>query len=170
MSCCLIPRCVLSKITDLDPDSLLKNGITFLLMDFDNTIVPYSTDTPSKEFLCWLQTIQLAGISVCVVSNSRKPRVQIFCKTYGIPCITRAKKPFAKGILEAKRTFQIDFSKAALVGDQIFTDVLGANRNEILSILVKPIQFTNIWLRIRYWIEQPFIAIGRRRQTFELSQ
>jgi HAD superfamily phosphatase (TIGR01668 family) len=103
-------------------------------------------------------------ITVCVVSNSRKPRVQVFCKKYGMPCITHARKPFSKGIKECLAKFQIPASQAALVGDQIFTDTLGANSAGVQSILVKAIDNHNFWLKARHVLEKPFIFAARKRR------
>lgn len=161
MSFSLLPDLIFPALTDLTPQLLQQRGITYLMMDFDNTIVPYSANAPTEQVLQWLKAMQASSIGLCIVSNSHKPRVQEFCSRYRLSCVTHAKKPFSKGLLEAKWRYQIDFSHAALVGDQIFTDVLGANCAGLTSILVKPIHLSNIWLRLRNWAEQPFILLGK---------
>jgi len=163
----LFPNHRFSAITDLHPEFFEKQGIRFLMMDFDNTIVPYGIDEPTDEFCRWLESVKSAGIGLCVVSNSKKPRVKIFCAHHDIPCITHAKKPFQKGLCEAIRTFAINRAECALVGDQIFTDVLGGNSAGLSTILIRPIAFTNVWLRLRYWAEQPFILLGKLVNGYE---
>lgn len=163
MSFSLIPRIVTDKLTDITPQMLQSLGVTFLMLDFDNTVVPYSTETPLYEVGQWLETMKNSPIGICVVSNSKKSRVPEFCEARGIPCVTHATKPFAKGIRECCDRFGLDVQKTALVGDQIYTDVLGANCAGAVSILVKPIHLHNIWLTMRHWLELPFIAIGKRR-------
>ena len=111
--------------------------------------------------------MQKSGVRLCVVSNSKKPRVQVFCKAYSLDCITRAKKPFQRGIRAAKEKYGIAPDHMALVGDQIYTDVLGANCGGITSILVRAIHNHNFWLRLRHVAELPFIAIGKRRIQHE---
>ena len=137
------------------------------MLDFDNTIVPYTTDVPTAEMTAWLNRMKQADITVCIVSNSRKDRVPRFCQEHGLDCITHAKKPFQRGIRAAKEKYGIAPEHMALVGDQIYTDVLGANCGGITSILVRAIHNHNFWLRLRHVAELPFIAIGKRRIQHE---
>ena len=165
MSFSLIPKMLCPALTDLTVERLHRAGVTFLMLDFDNTIVPYTNDVPTPEMEAWLQAMQASDIGLCVVSNSHKTRVVKFCEARGIPCITHSKKPFTKGIFQCRDKFSLDLSHAALVGDQIYTDVLGANRAGAVSILVRPIHLHNIWLRLRHVAELPFIFIGKRSAT-----
>lgn len=165
----LIPDMILPALTDLTPQMLRARGIGLLLMDFDNTIVPYTTDAPTERMQRWLRDMQESGIRLCVVSNSKKPRVQVFCREYGLDCITHAKKPFQRGILAAKEKYGVPPAQTALVGDQIYTDVLGANCGGLTSILVRAIHNHNFWLKLRHAAELPFIAIGKRRIHHEKS-
>lgn len=165
MSFSLIPKMLCPALTDLTVERLHRAGVTFLMLDFDNTIVPYTNDVPAPEMEAWLQAMQASDIGLCVVSNSHKTRVVKFCEARGIPCITHSKKPFSKGIFRCRDQFSLDLSHAALVGDQIYTDVLGANCAGAVSILVRPIHLHNIWLRLRHVAELPFIFIGKRSAT-----
>lgn len=162
MSFPLIPNLMIDKLTELTPQMLLECGITFLMLDFDNTIVPYTTNDPTEEMERWLRMMQDSEVGICVVSNSKRDRVVKFCKARNIPCITHSKKPFSKGIYQCRDQFDLDLRYAALAGDQIYTDVLGANCAGAKSILVKPIHLHNIWLRLRHVAELPFIVIGKR--------
>ena len=105
-----------------------------------------------------------SGIELCIVSNSRKRRVPEFCEKYGLSCVTRSKKPFSKGILECMRRFDRKPGECALVGDQIYTDVLGANCAGVYSVLTKAIHNHNIWLKLRHVAELPFIYVARKRR------
>ena len=160
----LLPKIIVPALTDVSPEWLRSRGIKLLMLDFDNTIVPYTTSTPTVEMERWLQTMTQSEIRLCVVSNSHKDRVKIFCAGYGIPCITHARKPFAKGILECLEKFNAHPSDCALVGDQIFTDTLGANVTGVTSILVKAIDNHNIWLKLRHVAEMPFILMAGKRR------
>ena len=162
MSLPFIPTIIVDQLTEVTPQMLQQRGIRFLMLDFDNTIVPYTTDTPTEAMEQWLQMMLASDIGICVVSNSKRDRVVKFCKARGIPCITHSRKPFPKGILQCRDQFALDLSQAALAGDQIYTDVLGANCAGAASILVTPIHLHNIWLRLRHVAELPFIAIGKR--------
>ncbi len=160
----LLPRVIIRELPDLTPEFLSECGIRLLMLDFDNTIVPYTTDTPEQKMLDWLRRMAQTDIQLCVVSNSKRERVKIFCEKYGIPCITHAKKPFAKGIRQCLLQFDTPSVNAALVGDQIFTDTLGANCAGVTSILVKAIDNHNIWLKLRHVAELPFIYAARKRR------
>ena len=164
MTLSLLPRVVADKITDLTPERLRNWGVQLLMMDFDNTIVPYTTDAPTEEVLRWLERMKASDIRLCVVSNSKKERVQIFCKKYDIDCITHAKKPFSKGIRECLARYDLPTSACALVGDQIYTDTLGANCCGIRSVLVKAIDNHNFWLKARHVLELPVIFVARHRK------
>ena len=158
----LLPRRMLRRVTDITPALLSEYGAKALFLDFDNTIVPYTTDTPSPEVLRWLEALRADGVQLCVVSNSRKPRVVRFCETYGLDCVTHARKPFQKGIRRALLRCGLLPGETALAGDQIYTDVLGANCAGLTSILVRPIHLHNIWLKLRRGLELPWIALAGR--------
>ena len=160
----MLPRIMTKELTDLTPELLRQRGIRLLMLDFDNTIVPYTTDVPTPRMEQWLLDMVKSDVRVCVVSNSKNDRVKRFCGKYGIPCITHAKKPFTKGIRECLDKFGIPASEAALVGDQIFTDTLGTNAAGVTSILVKAIDNHNFWLKARHVLEKPFIYLARKRR------
>ena len=160
----LMPGLITDELTDLTPELLKSHGIQLLMMDFDNTIVPYTTDIPQPLMEQWLMDMAECEIPICVVSNSKRDRVKRFCSHYGIDCITHAKKPFTKGIRECLAKYGVDPSNAALVGDQIFTDTFGANNAGCLPILVRAIDNHNIWLKLRHVAELPFIFAARKRR------
>lgn len=150
------------KLSELKPQWFLDNGIKLMLLDFDNTVVPYTTNIPTEDFNIWLEETSAAGVTVAVVSNSHSDRVQKFCTERKIPCTIRAKKPSPKGILEAMEKLGFAPGETAMAGDQTFTDILAGNMAGVTSVLVYPIKFSNPLFRVRYWIEFPFIHFGRR--------
>ena len=160
----LLPTYMTPSLTDITPALLEREGIRLLMLDFDNTIVPYTTSTPTPDMEIWLRCMTRVGVQLCVVSNSKKPRVRVFCQKYGIPCITHANKPGTKGIREAMAQFGAAPEECALVGDQIFTDTLGANLAGIRCFLVKAIDNHNFWLKARHVLEKPFIFAARKRR------
>ena len=160
----LLPRLIAETVTDLSPKLLQERGIHLLMLDFDNTLVPYTRDEPTPQVRQWLRAMMDSGISLCVVSNSKRPRVQQFCSQHGLPCVTHARKPFSKGIRRCMESFQLRPQVCALVGDQIYTDTLGANCAGVFSILVKPIHNHNIWLKLRHVAELPFIMLAWKRR------
>ena len=159
-----LPKVITKTVTDIRPDWLKSRNIRLLMLDFDNTIVPYTTNTPTEAVENWLKELLAADIQLCVVSNSKRDRVKIFCAKYGMDCITHAKKPFSKGIRECLDRYGIPADQAALVGDQIYTDTLGGNGCSVTSILVKAIDNHNFWLKARHVLELPFIYLARKRR------
>ena len=159
----LLPRAMFDRLTDIRPEWLKERGVELLLLDFDNTIVPYTTSVPEPAVTAWFSEVLGAGIQLCVVSNSLRARVPEFCEQYGLPYVVRAKKPGTRGIKEALRRFSCPPERAALAGDQIYTDVLGGNCAGVLSILVRPILLHIFPLRLRNYAEQPWIQIAKRR-------
>ena len=161
----LLPKIMTNALTDIPPELLRSRKIRLLMLDFDNTIVPYTTTVPAPEMERWLKDMTaLEDISLCIVSNSHNDRVPKFCRERGLDVITHAKKPFSKGINECLAKYGIPASEAALVGDQIYTDTLGANCAGVTSILVKAIHNHNFWLKARHVLELPFIFAARKRR------
>ena len=153
-----------ADVTAVTPAFLKSRGVRLLMLDFDNTIVPYTTNVPTEAVERWLRQLLESDITVCVVSNSKRDRVKLFCGQYGLACITHARKPFSKGIKACLDRFGIPASQAALVGDQIFTDTLGANCCGVQSILVEAIHQHNIWLKLRHVAEMPFVWLSSKRK------
>ena len=160
----LLPKLIAESLTDITPDLLRSRGIGLLMLDFDNTIVPYTTCVPTEEMRHWFAEMRAQDIILCIVSNSHNDRVPKFCRENGLECITHARKPFPKGIRQCLEKFQVPASRAALVGDQIYTDTLGAHCVGVTSILVKAIDNHNFWLKARHVLEMPFIFAARNRR------
>lgn len=152
----LLPDFKFDSIHDITPELLKENNISLLILDLDNTVSPYKVDTPTQPVLRWVEKMKRAGIRLFIVSNNKGDRPEIFSKQLGIPFLKRAKKPSPKKILEAISIEKNKPCSTALVGDQIYTDVIAANMAGITSFLVHPIKFTNIFLKIRYFFELPF--------------
>ena len=164
MSFSLLPTIITDALTDLTPQMLRESGVRLLMLDFDNTIVPYTTDVPADRMIAWLREMMASDIRICVVSNSRRDRVRVFCEKYGLDCITHARKPFSKGIRQCLQKYGLQPSQCALAGDQIFTDTLGANCAGVKAILVRAIHNHNFWLKARHLAEKPFIYAARNRR------
>ena len=149
----LIPDRVFSSVAEIRPEWLTARGITLLLADLDNTLVRYGPGDPAPEVLAWREGLRTAGVELFLLSNSRKPdRPGRYAKRLDIPYLGHAGKPGTAGF------------EQAMVGAQIFTDILGARRMGILALLVEPIQLAgNPGRYLRYAVEQPFRALGKRR-------
>lgn len=154
-----IPRGVYPSVTSLNPKKLKEKGITLVLADLDNTLVPYGVHTPTQPVRAWKQALDQAGITLFLLSNSRKPgRAQRFAEALGIPYEGHAGKPKVGGFQRAMARMGAAPEETAIVGDQIFTDIWGGNRAGVLTLLVHPIQFGTVFRGLRYGLETPFRA------------
>lgn len=159
-----VPHYAFREIIDISPDFLKGLGIEFLMLDLDNTAASYGEHTPSDSVTRWVSSMKDCGVEMCIVSNSvRETRVDMFADTLGIKFIKGASKPSPKGILKAMEAAGFCPCVSAFVGDQVYTDALAANRAGIVSIVVRPRQFTNPFLALRYAAEAPFRAISKRK-------
>ena len=160
----LIPDRVFSSVAEIRPEWLTARGITLLLADLDNTLVRYGPGDPAPEVLAWREGLRTAGVELFLLSNSRKPdRPGRYAKRLDIPYLGHAGKPGTAGFEQAMARMGRTAGQTAMVGDQIFTDILGARRMGILALLVEPIQLAgNPGRYLRYAVEQPFRALVKR--------
>ena len=156
---------VCNCIFDLEGETLWAQGISLLLADLDNTLVPYGVPLPTEEVRAWKEDLSASGVTLFVLSNNRNPtRPSLFCQALGVPFIGHAGKPKPRSFLEAMARMGVGPERTAIVGDQIFTDILGGYRAGITTILVKPIQLAgNPGRYLRYAAEGPFRRASRRR-------
>ena len=117
----------LKSICDLSPALLRKYGIKGLLLDLDNTLTTHDNPKPADGVMEWIELMKASGIQMCIVSNNHPPRVKPFADMLGLQFVSEGKKPLSKGFREAKGRMGLEWNELAVVGDQIFTDVLGAN-------------------------------------------
>jgi len=168
MSFSPIPHFSFQNLIDVSPDFLESLGVKFLMMDLDNTIAAYNEHLPSSEVLNWALEIRKKGIELYIISNSpRKNRCWTFAEQLDVRVTMNAQKPSPKCLLKAMEETGYCTAASALVGDQVFTDTLAANRAGIVSIIVKPKQLTNPLLAIRYAAESPFRALCKNNITGE---
>ena len=152
-----IPQGVYPSVTALDPKALRAKGITLVLADLDNTLAPYKVLEPDPEVAAWKEALEREGIQLFILSNSRKPGRAPFQGHSG--------KPKKAGYLRAMERMGRGPRETVMVGDQIFTDILGANNAEVVPLLVEPIRLAgNPGRYLRYAVETPFRLLGRRRR------
>ena len=159
----LIPDAEFKSVTDISIKFLKSHGIRGLALDLDNTLSKYSESIPSCEVCAWLSGLRSHGISTVVVSNSHKPeRVGKACAALGVEYHIKSNKPSRKGFRWAVMTMGLKPHEVAAVGDQIFTDVLGAKRAGCKAIIVYPRGMDeNFLFKLRRIVELPFIRRAR---------
>ncbi|HWI65607.1 MAG TPA: YqeG family HAD IIIA-type phosphatase [Symbiobacteriaceae bacterium] len=127
------------SIFEIDLTKLQQNGYRAIMLDLDNTLVRWNHPDPTPGLMDWLSRVQAMGFAPCIVSNNSGPRVSEFAAKVGIPFISGASKPRRKGFREAMGRLGVKPEETVVIGDQIFTDVLGGNRSGAYTVLVVPI-------------------------------
>ncbi len=135
----LKPNIKLERITDITPEILKKYDLNSLILDVDNTLSTHHGDVLTEGLEEWLKLMCDNGIKLMVLSNSKKRRVKPFAERIGLPFISLGLKPLPSGYIRALRAMGSKRKNTAIVGDQIFTDVLGGNAVGVKTILLTPI-------------------------------
>lgn len=154
------PRARARSIHAIDYQALWEKGIRALLFDLDNTLGLWRAGPPSARTAELLQRLSAAGFKLAVISNGRlcqRPEVLEFFSGLGIPVIWRARKPLPGGFRRALKALGVDPRKAAMIGDQVLTDVLGGNLAGLYTILVQPLsphesRFTKFNRLLERWL------------------
>ncbi len=132
------PTASLKKVTDITPEFLTNLGVDAILLDVDNTLAPPTEKTPYEGVQEWIETIKESGFAVVICSNNFNSRITPFSQSVGLDCVAMSLKPFPFGFNRAKKKLHEKPKSVVVVGDQIFTDVLGANLARMKSILLEP--------------------------------
>ena len=130
----LNPRQQVERLQDIDLPGLQVLGFRGLIFDLDNTLIPWDCNQLDADIVKWLKNVQTAGWALAIVSNNRISRVANVAENFGIPYVARAYKPTARGFLQAAALLNLPPTAVAVVGDQLFTDVLGGNRLEMHTV------------------------------------
>jgi HAD superfamily phosphatase (TIGR01668 family) len=159
----LIPDQVLDQYTDVTAQYLRSRGVKLLLCDLDYTLAPRSVARPDGQVLDWVHAMQEGGIEVMILSNNRSSaRVETFCKDMGITYVGHAGKPSKRGYREAMEKAGVTNRETAMLGDKLLTDVLGAKRSNILSLMVEPLGGpVGTWNHILHMLQAPFKAMTK---------
>lgn len=140
----LSPRLFHRAVTDIDLDALSAAGIDTLLIDIDNTILPRDTGEMTSELSAWSKALLERGFKVCLVSNNWHDHVKRIAESLGFDMVPKALKPLPFGFLKAIERAGGSRATAAVIGDQIFTDILGGNLLGLTTVLVLPLSDSDL--------------------------
>lgn len=162
----IYPKLYCEKITDITIEYLEENNIKALILDVDNTLLDFDLKIVDG-LVPWYENMKKNGIKCIILSNSNKePKIQKVANLLDIPYLMFATKPLKRGFKKAQKVLDVDFTSIAAIGDQIFTDVIGANRLGIHSILVKPLAKKDLWMtRFKRPIEELVIKKYLKKQV-----
>jgi len=134
----LRPDVRIATVEDLTVERVRAMGLRGLLLDVDETLVDTHSTDVSSSVRSWIQTLRSANLRLAIVSNGHPRRVQTVAKTLGIPATPLLGKPFPRAFHRGLTLLELDAADVAMVGDQVFTDVLGAHWAGLRTILVTP--------------------------------
>lgn len=148
----------LRSVRNITPELLHTMGIKGLLLDIDNTLTTHDNPVPAEGVEEWIAHMKAEGIQMRLVSNNHPPRVEPFAKRLGIPCICDSRKPLSSGFKRAAADMGLDRRELCVVGDQIYTDILGANLFGAKSIYVPPMELEKTkFFKFKREMEKPFL-------------
>ena len=134
------PHRMVDSVTHITPAQLRERGMEGVILDLDNTLVLWRKEEMTDEVVAWLQALKDAGLKLCILSNSvLSRRSERIADRLGCPNVRRARKPSRSGFRRAMEAMGTTPVTTAIVGDQMFTDILGGNRMGLYTIMVKPI-------------------------------
>lgn len=135
----LIPDAVYESLFAVDLDDLQARGIRGIIVDLDNTLIAYGHGRVTEQAQRWVADVRARGFKLCLTSNSRTRRVRYFAQMLDMPGIANAVKPTRRAFVRALHLLGTKPSETAVIGDQLFTDVLGGNRMNMYTVLVNPL-------------------------------
>lgn len=159
----LYPSEYIDSVYEMDFKKLYDAGIRGVIFDIDNTIVPHGApaDAAAKKLF---ERIHMNGLDTCAISNNQEPRVKLFADDVGTKYIFNAHKPSVKNYYRAMELMGTTAEQTIFIGDQLFTDVWGANRAGIHSVLVRPIHpKEEIQIVLKRRLERPILWWWRKK-------
>ena len=166
----LMPTIALRKVTDITPEMLKNLGTDAILLDVDNTLAPPDSKIPYEGVQEWIKMIKASGIHIVICSNNFKKRIKPFSDSIGLDCVAMSLKPFPFGFNRAKRKLKEKPNSVLVVGDQIYTDVLGANLAGMKAILLLPRSEEHGWsIWLRNWRKMRTNSSLRKTSATSLS-
>jgi HAD superfamily phosphatase (TIGR01668 family) len=145
------------SVADIPIDRLIERGIRGAILDLDNTLVGYRASSASEATIAWLASAREAGLKLVILTNNRSPWAVHIARSLDLPYVTDARKPAPGAFHRALERIDVPKADAIAIGDQFFTDVLGARLAGLRVILVEPLvtrdPWNTRWLRVlERWI------------------
>lgn len=159
------PTFTCKRIYELTTKQLASYGVRGLVLDIDNTLTTHDNPALEEAVRGWLGEMKNAGIRLILLSNNHPPRVAPFAENIGLAFTADAKKPLPGGFLRAVKELNLPKEQVLVVGDQIFTDILGANWAGLRSVLVEPMVPETFWrFRFKRFFEKIILKSYRKKQ------
>lgn len=166
----LLPDLYVQSVYEIDLLALRQAGVKGIITDLDNTLIAWNRAEATPEVAEWLQKVK-EHFKVVIVSNNNEQRVATFSIPLDVPYIYKARKPFQFSFQKAMQQMNLAPNEVAVIGDQLFTDVLGGNRLNLYTILVTPVAKTDgFWTRFNRRLERVALHTMRKRGLITWQQ
>lgn len=139
------PTAYIPRIEQLAFSKLCADGVRGIIVDLDNTLVGYRANEPAQAIVDWIAAARAHGVKVVMVTNNATQWAREIAAHLAIPIVARARKPLRRGFTRALRIMELPPSEVVVIGDQLFTDVLGAKLSGLRAILVDPLVRRDPW-------------------------
>ena len=150
-----LPTLATKRLLDITPELLHTMQVRAILLDVDNTLSHHGSQTPFAGSIQWVNEMREAGFQLIIVSNNTQARITPFAGQFDLPFIWRACKPLPIGYVKAAKRLGVRHRETVIIGDQVYTDVVGANLIGMRSILVEPVEEEHGWsFRVRRHFER----------------
>lgn len=161
------PRKWVSSVWDIPYGGLRKKGIRGLVFDVDNTLARHGEPADEKTIKLF-EKLRSLGFKTCLLSNNKEERVKAFARSVDSDYLFKGGKPGTKGYQKAMQVMATQPAETIAVGDQLFTDIWGANRAGIYSILVSPINpQEEIQIVLKRYLEKPLLRLYQKQHPGE---
>lgn len=159
------------SILSIDTAKLKATGVEGFIIDLDNTLLPRDERETSNEVKDWLRKTRRLGFRMCIVSNNRGERVKEVANELGLSVVTLAAKPYKGAFKQGLKILGTHREKTVVVGDQIFTDILGGNLAGLKTILVVPMSSKELFhTRVLRYFERIIIKKLMKRNQVGVNQ
>ena len=151
------------RVTDIPLSFFAERDIKAVILDVDNTLTSHNNPVPAEGVGQWLFQLKCCGLEVAILSNNSARRVAPFAKKLGLDYVSRACKPLTFGVTRALKKYGLSPNQVVLIGDQIFTDIMGGNLKGVCTILVEPYELERgCFFRLKRKLEKPVLRKYRR--------
>lgn len=159
------PDHLFRRVYEIPTDFFVRQGVKVLLIDVDNTLTTDNSPTPHGKVLAWLDAQRAAGVQLMAFSNNHEPRVAPFARQLGLGYVADAGKPLPGRVREVLAQMEVSHQEAAIIGDQLFTDILCGRLVGCTTVLVEPMEQENYgFYRVKRPLEEWILRRYRARR------
>lgn len=163
-----VPDLILERVWQINETVLAQLGVKALILDVDNTLSTHGAPVPAGEVVPWMQKMNEIKVPLIILSNNTQKRVQPFAKRLNLEFVHFAIKPLPGGFKRAARLLKLPPEQIGVVGDQVFTDILGGNLAGMKTILVMPLGESGTrFIRFKRYFEKKYINLYYKNKRDE---